>query len=628
MSNNINAFDFGSHIVKIDANPNEADLAIVSIDSKGSPGELNGLVLAEYGYTIKNLPKADSLTRGTSSIMSNDRKPILFVVTVNGKNVKENLAKNLSYTLVNYRDILFGKQVWIPLMGTGKGGLSYDESYKTTVQTIKTFQKELTNESLRPRFIVGIPNSQNGVRLFEKLSLMHFKASEKKDNEAEEFVKSLNVKFYFEFYSLNPDSLDYINEEPWKQSKQNLRSRYKINNLSSGDVIIRIEQDFTLKRRTFSIDKIGLLTVSDVPEESFVNWVFDDLKIKYSPPSDSNAPFSQASVDDVSKILVHLPKSEWEKLRQQNYRNTDAQSKIPGIISDSEKGEDYLEINKDVDAFARVLAAKKFEPPLAVGLFGKWGSGKSFFMRKLMNRITDLSKNNIGNTFCKGVVQIHFNAWSYVDTNLWAGLISRIFEGLHEYISNNSLSDEAKKEIVKKLSERLNISKEEVGILKQRESIINNQLQELEKKRHEKKVELKNNLKSIKTASAINAIKEVDKEFKVVEKIEKAVNDNETFVKTIEELKTIVPESIWKNPQETYNRIVSAKTFIREFFKLKNIKLNVIFVSFVLLAIIFTPFFLKYANLWISDFNFTIPQIGLAGLTLFFTFLATRRNCI
>jgi hypothetical protein len=55
---------------------------------------------------------------------------------------------------------------------------------------------------------------------------------------------------------------------------------------------------------------------------------------------------------------------------------------IPGILSDSDRGNDYLNITKDVTAFARVIAAKSFAPPLAVALFGKWGSGKSFFYEK------------------------------------------------------------------------------------------------------------------------------------------------------------------------------------------------------------------------------------------------------
>lgn len=57
----------------------------------------------------------------------------------------------------------------------------------------------------------------------------------------------------------------------------------------------------------------------------------------------------------------------------------------------------------------------------AIGLFGDWGSGKSFFMDAVQNRINRLvtseefkkeKQNNV--PFWKEIVQIKFNAWQYV----------------------------------------------------------------------------------------------------------------------------------------------------------------------------------------------------------------------
>jgi hypothetical protein len=41
---------------------------------------------------------------------------------------------------------------------------------------------------------------------------------------------------------------------------------------------------------------------------------------------------------------------------------------------------DLLDIKLDVEALASVIAARDVEPPLSIGLFGDWGSGKSFFI--------------------------------------------------------------------------------------------------------------------------------------------------------------------------------------------------------------------------------------------------------
>lgn len=132
---------------------------------------------------------------------------------------------------------------------------------------------------------------------------------------------------------------------------------------------------------------------------------------------------------------------------------------------------DLLDIENDVRSFALVLASKEVKPPLAVALFGKWGSGKSFFMEQLSKRVDELSINQgfleEGETtptqdeekepdaFCKGIAQIKFNAWSYMDANLLAGLVSSIFEKLDEYITDRTKSGVAKLKVQEKLGERL-----------------------------------------------------------------------------------------------------------------------------------------------------------------------------
>jgi hypothetical protein len=69
------------------------------------------------------------------------------------------------------------------------------------------------------------------------------------------------------------------------------------------------------------------------------------------------------------------------------------------------------------------------KPPLAVGLFGEWGAGKSFFMEKMRERVAELTARPTPRRNLK-VVQIRFNAWHYADTSLWASLAIEIFERL------------------------------------------------------------------------------------------------------------------------------------------------------------------------------------------------------
>jgi hypothetical protein len=92
-------------------------------------------------------------------------------------------------------------------------------------------------------------------------------------------------------------------------------------------------------------------------------------------------------------------------------------------------GDDKLNVRRDVKAFAALLAAKKLVPPLSIGLFGDWGSGKSFFMSMLKRQIAQNAGRD-KTIFYERIVQIDFNAWHYVEANLWASLVEHIFRNL------------------------------------------------------------------------------------------------------------------------------------------------------------------------------------------------------
>ena len=95
----------------------------------------------------------------------------------------------------------------------------------------------------------------------------------------------------------------------------------------------------------------------------------------------------------------------------------------------------------DAQALADLVLLESARPPLAIGLFGSWGSGKSTLMRRLQQEIRrqiaeeregkgppDLTPETrrVGN-----VAQLEFNAWSFADSkNLWASLTAEVFEQL------------------------------------------------------------------------------------------------------------------------------------------------------------------------------------------------------
>jgi hypothetical protein len=116
---------------------------------------------------------------------------------------------------------------------------------------------------------------------------------------------------------------------------------------------------------------------------------------------------------------------------------------LPGAAADTTplpgdgrvKKADRLDAATDVEMLVSVLIAKDTPRPLAVGLFGDWGSGKSFFMALMQERmceLADLARAGApeGKPYCSRVLPVRFNAWHYVDTNLWASLATTLFDDL------------------------------------------------------------------------------------------------------------------------------------------------------------------------------------------------------
>jgi hypothetical protein len=116
----------------------------------------------------------------------------------------------------------------------------------------------------------------------------------------------------------------------------------------------------------------------------------------------------------------------------------DAGSRVAGFRPDAVQGKDQLDVRREALTLAMVLAHKDVDPPISVGLFGDWGSGKSFFMAEMRKIIDHLSERSrvAGGRFCEHVVQLEFNAWHYMDSDLWASLAREIFEGLASAVAD------------------------------------------------------------------------------------------------------------------------------------------------------------------------------------------------
>jgi ABC-type multidrug transport system fused ATPase/permease subunit len=101
-------------------------------------------------------------------------------------------------------------------------------------------------------------------------------------------------------------------------------------------------------------------------------------------------------------------------------------------------GGDPLDAARDARALADVILLKAARPPLALGVFGPWGSGKSTLVRRLQaeirqqldaERAQPSEAGELGRV--RNAIQIEFSAWSFADSeNLWAALTAEVFDQL------------------------------------------------------------------------------------------------------------------------------------------------------------------------------------------------------
>jgi len=261
------------------------------------------------------------------------------------------------------------------------------------------------------------------------------------------------------------------------------------------------------------------------------------------------------AISEARKIPNSRETANTIRLVIKGYRTKKATNfvKIAGYSSDTiNTDNDWIDIKDDVKTLTAVMLAKDIKPPLAIGLFGKWGSGKSFFMDSLkaeVKAVEKVYKSNPLSPFHTDTVQITFNAWHYNDTNLWASLVHNIFKSLAGHVipqmSEKVLEAEIKNKLEaaeKQLKDILQTKGSTVGEIEVKEQ----ELQQLEKTRLERAVGLREiKLEDLKDLVSDEDKKKVEESLvniglpeteKSVSELQKIIDDGNTTSGTINNL--------------------------------------------------------------------------------------------
>lgn len=624
---------------------NKAEVVFVSIGADGTPGNLNTWVLEALGFSKNDLPSRKDLEAGHAILKGHEYSAVIFIVTVDSGLTAKNLTHNLTSALKAYEREIVNRTVWIPLMGTGAGGLEYIDSFNISFNAIINI-----NPSFLPsRITFALPDDIGDHResliqqTLQKSGLQtdQIPATSVGDEELNKSLKALRINnitdqgrsFFVGGFDWGGEKQRdrFLKEGIWENGKEN-RFQDVVDSVEVGDIIFlkstfrrketggflrlsaigvilenekgnallkanwfEFKDEIELKRGAHlrnTIQQIGddyiddiliavltqypnlLVIVEDLSkvEASFtpdtlniselINdnlsrnrnfwWASDYARdwsgdrshwsIKYFFPNEkpdefkpekgelllvADYPYEQQRLvslfeiigtsgsevettliyefnhktlieklksneiliqhgfpdiieNDITKIsaivfeeIINTTELKPKKLQEPSPLKNVLLSNS-GYNSDAAfSGRDLLNIENDVRAFALLLASSEVKPPLAIALFGKWGSGKSFFMKHLEKRIKELSEFqaflNKGEPsplpnlvvekggYCKGIAHIWFNAWSYLDANLWAGLAHSLFEKLNEYITDQSKGEIEKLKVQVRLTKRLQI---------------------------------------------------------------------------------------------------------------------------------------------------------------------------
>jgi hypothetical protein len=103
--------------------------------------------------------------------------------------------------------------------------------------------------------------------------------------------------------------------------------------------------------------------------------------------------------------------------------------------------EDRLGFDTYADTFVNLVLDERTRPPLTIGISGAWGSGKSFILHRIEQKLTDIIKQEAGpppkwyqfaqRQHKPRLHVVHFNAWDYNAAEaVWPGLVRGILDKL------------------------------------------------------------------------------------------------------------------------------------------------------------------------------------------------------
>jgi predicted KAP-like P-loop ATPase len=317
----------------------------------------------------------------------------------------------------------------------------------------------------------------------------------------------------------------------------------------------------------------------------------------------------------VGIVMSGLPKSVTDEIRGEYVHFlTLPEDKVPmlsqTLLNDTPAGPDRLKIVDEVQALADAIALKEMNPPLVIGIFGGWGSGKSFVLHLIEERLQELRCQGIGDgdnatqnfPFVGHPYLIRFDAWTFAKSNLWASLMQTTLVELDRQLS---LEHELAQQLNLDLKEKSDVWRL-LGELtdKQRDRLLKTELGkraiqkaadfakrgspgclwgELEKLRHEEKKHLtteEDNLRELRVQQSA-----AQRELEAEVNMELSADASKTaWMPVWQEIADLVRDEFDESGARTFNEVIGSVPFFKKFW-LGLTKLSLPAAAFMVLAI-------------------------------------------
>lgn len=444
--------------------PPNADIVFAPIDAIGTPGRLNQFVLSHLGLDREYLPMESELSKGFA-IRELSGGLLVFVVTVGtDRDTADNLRINLSAALRDLESFV-NMSVWIPLMGTGAGGLSHESSLRITLNAL-TLARYIEHNW---KVTVSVPTDANfDTEFLHDIRHLVLPANKPPFDELLEYAAAIatfrripgeisTTLLMFTLATANEENAPEIvtGSTEAKAFSQALRELAGDDFFKSWNSYFSAPPEEVVSNRIPYIDSYELspncsALVSDAVELA-------SSKNRHVTIVDLLDSFGELKTGRYRKVLSQMqvdPESlfaEYARRRDSVANAVAARIVFEHLTHDHASHLDGMGFSQYAKAIATFLTSPQTQGPISISIQAPWGAGKSSLMRQVQHKLEshpDIEgkqvhakikdvlevlnrRRDVENLAAYGEKKscwtIWFNAWKYESSEqVWAGLVDAI----------------------------------------------------------------------------------------------------------------------------------------------------------------------------------------------------------